>query len=297
MTLFTGLLRVALLVYARRHDARLEYRDGIIAVSREARTVLIPQRHAIYAPDLILNFDAYWNSVRDSNGTIDFSSPAVFEYRDSGLKFWLPSFPEESSALLSYFRDGYPRPGDVVFDIGAHCGVSAYHFAQRVGATGHVYAFEPDPGSFEYLQRNIALHRLTNVTAIPVAIAGRSGRRSFNNDSSQGAAFSDLVFRGGSSPHREVEALTLADACRHVGAEPAFVKLDVEGAEVEIVEGAADFLRTRDIRFALDTSHAARGLIAHLRHENTAPAVERAFQAVGYSADSEGGTTWAWRRA
>jgi FkbM family methyltransferase len=184
----------------------------------------------------------------------------------------------------------------VVFDIGAHCGVSAYHFAQRVGPTGRVYAFEPDPGSFEYLQRNIELHRLTNVTAVPIAIAGRSGRRSFNNDSSQGAAFSDLVFRGGSSPTRAVEALTLADACKHVGAEPAFVKLDVEGAEVEIVESAADFLRTRSLRFALDTSHAARGLLAHLLRQTTAPAVERAFRAAGYTASSAGGTTWASRR-
>jgi FkbM family methyltransferase len=283
-------------VYARRHATRLAYRDGVIGVVRDGRTVLIPERHAVYAPDLILNFEAYWGSVRDSNGTIDFSSPALFEYRDSGLRFWLLSFPEESAALLSYFRDGYPRVADVVFDIGAHCGVSAYHFAQRVGPTGHVYAFEPDPGSFEYLQRNIELHRLTNVTAIPIAIAGRSGRRSFNNDSSQGAAFSDLVFRGGSSPTQDVEALTLADACKRVGAEPSFVKLDVEGAEIEIVEGATEFLRGRDIRFALDTSHAARGILAHLRRATTRPAIEHAFRAVGYSASSEGGTTWAFRR-
>jgi FkbM family methyltransferase len=296
MTLFSGLFRIALPVYARRHNARLAYRDGVIAVSRDNRTVLIPQRHAVYAPDVILNFDAYWASVRDSHGTIDFSSPAVFEYRDSGLKFWMPSFPEESSALQSYFRDGYPRAGDVVFDIGAHCGVSAYHFAQRVGPTGRVYAFEPDPGSFQYLQRNIALHQLTNVTAIPMAVAGRSGRRSFNNDSSQGAAFSDLVFRGGASPRQEVDALTLADACKHVGADPAFVKLDVEGAEIEILESAADFLRNRDVRFALDTSHAARGLLAHLRRQTTAPAVERAFRAAGYTTMSANGTTWAYRR-
>jgi len=208
----------------------------------------------------------------------------------------LPSFPEQPSALLSYFRDGYPRAGDVVFDIGAHCSVSAYHFAQRVGPNDHVYAFEPDPGSFQYLERNIELHRLTNVTAIPIAVAGRSGRRSCNNDSSQGAAFSDLVFRGGGSPSQEVEALTLADACKHVGAEPAFVKLDVEGAEIEIVEGAADFLRKRDLRFALDTSHAARGPLAHLRRQTTAPAVERAFRAAGYTTMSAGGTTWAYSR-
>jgi len=294
--LFSGLLRAALPVYARHHNTRLEYRGAVIAVCRENRTVLIPRRHAVYAPDLVLNFEAYWNSVRDSNGTIDFSSPAVFEYRSSGLKFWLSSFPEETAALESYFRDGYPGIGDVVFDIGAHCGVSAYHFAKRVGPTGRVYAFEPDPGSFEYLERNIALHGLTNVTAIPIAIAGRSGRRSFNTDSSQGAAFSDLVFRGGSSPTQMVDALTLAEACEHVGVEPAFVKLDVEGAEIEIVDGAADFLRSRAIRFALDTSHSARGLFAHLRRETTAPAVERAFRAAGYTATSGGGTTWAYRR-
>ncbi len=296
MTLFSQLLRVALPLYARRQHARLDYRDDTIAVVRDGRSVVIPQRHAVYAPDLIANFDAYWNSVRDENGTIDFSSPRLFQYRDSGLEFWLPSFPEESSALASYFRDGYPHEGDVVFDVGAHCGVSAYHFSKRVGPAGHVYAFEPDPGSFDYLQRNIALHNLTNVTAVPMAVAGRSGRRSFNSDSSQGAAFSDLVFRGGSSPTRVVEALSLADACTHVGTEPAFVKLDVEGAEIEVIQGAVDFLRTRNIRFALDTSHAARGVLAHLRRETTAVAVEQAFAVAGYHATSEGGTTWAFRR-
>ena len=295
MTLLSALLRVVLPVYARQHGTRLGYRDGAIAVVRDGRTVVIPRRHAVYAPDLVRRFDSYWQSVRDTNGTIDFSKPALFEYRDSGLTFWLPSFPEEPSEILSYFRDGYPRPGDVVFDIGAHCGVSAYHFAQRVGPSGHVYAFEPDPGSFQYLKRNIALHRLENVTPIPIAIAGRSGRRSFNADSSLGAAFSDLVFRGGDSPSQDVEALTLADACAHVGAEPAFVKLDVEGAEIEIITGATDFLQGRDIRFALDTSHAARGILAHLRRETTAPAVESAFRAIGYIADTEHGTTWARR--
>src|SRR4030095_2035827 len=104
MTWFAKALRIVLPLYARRHGARLEYRDGVIAVAREGRTVLIPQRHAIYAPDLIVNFEAYWRSVRDSNGTIDFSRPALFECRDSGLTFWLPSFPEESSAMRSYFR-------------------------------------------------------------------------------------------------------------------------------------------------------------------------------------------------
>ena len=47
MTLFSELLRVALPAYARRHNARLEYRDGVITVCRENRTVLIPERHAV----------------------------------------------------------------------------------------------------------------------------------------------------------------------------------------------------------------------------------------------------------
>ena len=56
-----------------------------------------------------------------------------------------------------------PQPGDVVWDVGAHAGLSAYHLAQMVGPSGKVYAFEPDAINYEFMVRNIETHQLANV--------------------------------------------------------------------------------------------------------------------------------------
>ncbi len=50
------------------------------------------------------------------------------------------------------------KPGDIVLDIGANIGYYTLIFARCVGPTGHVYAFEPDPGSFALLQKNVQIN-------------------------------------------------------------------------------------------------------------------------------------------
>ena len=52
----------------------------------------------------------------------------------------------------------------------------------------------------------------------------------------------------------EVETITLAGACERFGV-PAFIKMDIEGSEIEVLEGARELLRSASIQFALDTDH------------------------------------------
>jgi len=62
-----------------------------------------------------------------------------------------------------------------VFDVGAHYGVYALFFAQKVIPTGKVYAFEPVPETFAYLQENIFLNNDTNIVSIPFVLLDRKG--------------------------------------------------------------------------------------------------------------------------
>jgi FkbM family methyltransferase len=67
------------------------------------------------------------------------------------------------------------RPGMVAFDCGAHIGEYTLLFSSLVGPSGHVHSFDPDPRIFAYLQENIRLNNLANVTLNNVALSDHDG--------------------------------------------------------------------------------------------------------------------------
>ena len=77
---------------------------------------------------------------------------------------------------ISLFRS-LLRPGMNVVDIGANLGYYTVIAASRVGPSGHVFAYEPDPHNYALLRKNIAANGFGNVTAIPAALADKSSTR------------------------------------------------------------------------------------------------------------------------
>jgi FkbM family methyltransferase len=239
----------------RRYGASAKFTAETVRITHsDGRVIVLSDRHRDYAEEMARHFDVYWGAVVDTHGVVDYSQPTLHKYRASGLQFWLPSMAEEPEAFASYLHWFRPGPGDVVFDLGAHSGVTTYHFAQLIGPTGRVYAFEPDPSTYELLLRNIALHDMKNVVAVPIAIGGENATRPFNVEGSLGAAFTDIVDRRGRMAVTDVQCLTLQTACAKFGI-PALVKVDIEGAELEMLEAAVDFIRTTPMHLAVDTNH------------------------------------------
>jgi len=220
---------------------------------------------------------------------VDYSRPQLHRYAASGLEFELSSMAEEAAAIESYFRWYRPKPGDIVFDLGAYCGVSSYYFSQMVGSTGKVYAFEPDPLNFSLLQRNIARHCLTNVVAVQVAISASSGFADFFSEGALGSTLASHSSRISSGGVTQVRTMTFERACVTYGV-PAFAKIDIEGAEVAMIAAAAEFLKAHPIHFALDTNHLVAGRLSNR-------AVETLLAACGYDVESSDQfglmTTWA----
>jgi FkbM family methyltransferase len=139
--------------------------------------------------------------------------------------------------------------GDTAFDVGAHLGYFSLTMATRVGGSGRVVAFEPDPVVAGQLQRNLGLqdHPLeTVVVPLVAAVGARSGRVPFacGADSSTGR----LSGTGGV----EVEVTTLDEAVERFG-EPRLVKVDVEGAELEVLRGGRRLLGRRSATFVVET--------------------------------------------
>jgi FkbM family methyltransferase len=139
----------------------------------------------------------------------------------------------------------YLRPGGVLFDIGANCGFMTLLGARLVGEHGLVIAFEPLAENIAMIEENLRLNRLENVVVMPVAAAAASGRATMLCPSDLTGA--SLVNRGGDSGAERREVMTLrVDEAVSSGRIPApnVVKIDVEGAELEVIGGLHETFAT-----------------------------------------------------
>ena len=283
--------RAAIRTYGRLRGVDVRFSDGLVIFRRGNKEIRISASKFPYTYDMIVHFEAYYHAVfPDERGVVDYSRPRVHRYVNSGVEFHLPSIAEEEEAIETYFRWYTPKPGDLVFDLGAHAGVSTYSLSQAVGPKGRVFAFEPDPIAWASLVRNIAVLPMQNVYPVQKAVAGQAGKLAFQAEGALGSALASIASRAGTGDTLLVDAVTFAEACELAGAKPAFVKMDIEGAELEVIAAARTFLRGSSIQFAADTNHNVGGHLTNRR-------LEQLFADAGFestsSAESGFMTTWA----
>jgi FkbM family methyltransferase len=148
--------------------------------------------------------------------------------------------------LLEHFN---PKEGDVVVDIGAHIGRYTLIGSKRVGPKGKVVAIEAHPSVLKMLNKNIKLNHLTNVTTLNYAVFSEETKIKLYDHSKQvGATIYNTVMAGrvrDQDVFVEVNANTLDNILQQNGinAEDVnWLKIDVEGAELEVLRGAANVL-------------------------------------------------------
>lgn len=136
------------------------------------------------------------------------------------------------------------QPGWTVVDIGSQVGYMTLLLAQRVGPSGHVFAFEPMPANFAALRENVALNGYANVTLSQTAVSNTAGRTRLRQvDSRTLSATATLVTAGGpDTGGLEVETGRLDDLIPPARRPVGLVKMDVEGAEGWVLEGMRDIL-------------------------------------------------------
>jgi FkbM family methyltransferase len=163
-----------------------------------------------------------------------------------GLGLLLKPMGKVDPALFATAR-ALVRPGDTVWDIGANCGLFAFAAAGLAGNGGQVVAFEPDVTLVSLLRRSQQMQppRAAKVMIVPCGVAGATGIRSFaiarRARASNALAEYDHSRQGGA---RELQTILClgADACLEMLPPPRVVKIDIEGAEVEMLNGAERLL-------------------------------------------------------
>jgi FkbM family methyltransferase len=136
--------------------------------------------------------------------------------------------------------------GATFFDIGGNVGFFTVIGARLVGPTGHVFVFEPVPDNAAIIRRNLALNHFENVTLFEKAVAQTSGRTSLHVSSYSGGA----VLASVGKPPELKETITVGTVsvdelvAQQLVRPPAVVKIDVEGAEMDVFHGMTQTLQT-----------------------------------------------------
>lgn len=132
------------------------------------------------------------------------------------------------------------RPGDTVVDVGANIGFFSLLAARLVGPQGRVYAVEPAPENVAAIRANTELNGVANVEAVEVAAGAAAGRSRLLVVEDQ--SWSMMESQGDHPLGKERIEVEVAPVDDLVGqgriAPPRLVKIDVEGAEPDVLRGA-----------------------------------------------------------
>jgi FkbM family methyltransferase len=147
--------------------------------------------------------------------------------------------PEVQQALTRLLAEG-----DVMYDIGASAGFFSLLGARLVGPTGRVYAFEPVPEVADALRHNAEINRLDQVAVKQIALSSHSGQAVLVLVPTNSWRLEEF---GAPEHRRRSLSVQLATVDELVAAgelePPSLVKIDVDGAELEVIRGMEATLR------------------------------------------------------
>jgi FkbM family methyltransferase len=151
--------------------------------------------------------------------------------------------------------------GMTVFDVGANIGDYSILLSQLVGNSGKVYSFEPTSNTFQTLQNRLQENKCDNVSVYQKVIFSNNQSIEFNEFSDEYSVWNSIGSPQMLNPNKSteyipivkteiLEAITLDSFCQeHKIQSIDYLKIDVEGAESDVLLGATDLLRNQSIRF------------------------------------------------
>jgi FkbM family methyltransferase len=223
--------------------------DGLIARGASAAISVLPLRVRVLVRERFSGI-----------GTLDYPRHPIRLRVDSETELGRLNACRKEPETIEWI-EGFVKPGDVVYDIGANVGAYSFVVDRVTSGTATVYAFEPSFSTYAQLSRNIALNQCAGrVIPLHIALSDANGLVPFNYSSLQpGAALHALGPVGelngrGFIPEftQPVPSYRLDDLIQAFRLKPPnHMKLDVDGIELRILRGACRTLADRSLRTVL----------------------------------------------
>jgi len=145
--------------------------------------------------------------------------------------------------------------GDVVIDGGGCHGETALYFASKAGSSGKVFSFEFMPENLSIFRRNMELNPAAaeRVNLIEKPLWGRSGEKLYIKGSGPSTRVSHRALEPGA---KQIETLSIDDLIREKNLPKVdFIKMDIEGAELQALKGAEECIRKFRPKLAISIYH------------------------------------------
>lgn len=139
--------------------------------------------------------------------------------------------------------------GDVVIDVGAFIGYYTLLAGKLIGSKGKVFSFEPSPAHFDSLNKNILRNKLRNIKTFNLSVSNKKGVVSFYEAGSGSSLIKEEAEThiGKKIIPIQSKAVTLNDFVKKEKIKHAdFIKIDVEGWDLQVLKGASNLLRGKD---------------------------------------------------
>jgi FkbM family methyltransferase len=268
---------------ARLAGLSLRVNSLYFELERDNKILRLGATHAVYLPDMISNFDHYVDSVIPVQEVKHVTNLSGLRYHRlvgfADVSFLFPSLTEPYATTKEYLDFADLRPGQTVLDIGAYAGVTSIIFAKLVGPTGHVYAFEADGANYECARINVEMAEkalgIRNITLFHKAIWSHNRGLRFSSEGAMGSSAVEFT-GGGRGKEVRVSSTTIEEFLSEAAIEHVdFIKMDIEGAETEVLRHSAGFLLNTKTKMIIEP-HKIKGKM------NTG-ACQRLLEAAGFS--------------
>lgn len=200
-----------------------------------------------------------------------FNSLPLYVTPEGGLKYWKPNL-DNIDPMLYNIANNFIHKDDVIWDIGANIGLFTFAAIAKAGKAGKCLAIEADIVMANLVKRSAALNREYTIDILPLAISNYNGLVEFNI-AERARATNHIVTSQGSNQTggvREtykVPTVTLDYLLEHY-AHPDFLKIDVEGAEKFVLEGARQLMLTVRPKVLVEVGNENIAYITRLFNEN-----------------------------
>lgn len=160
------------------------------------------------------------------------------------IQAYLYNFGSYELPTINYIKKNI-KPNMTILDIGGNVGLMTLVFANQLKKTGKVFTFEPEPNNFSKLQHNIKLNEFSNIVLNQVAVSDSNSVLKFFLSTGNNFGVHSLIYNEDLDQNFiEVPTVKIDDfVLKNNISKVDMIKIDVEGAELDVINGMRDLLK------------------------------------------------------